>query len=91
LKLRRIGEGLWQADGSSKRIRTEEPGLELWRTKITKGGRIIWQVGQVVVVNNCSGSRTGTLNMGHVSEALHLIGSWLWKLIRTCEALLKLN
>eukprot|EP00775_Hariotina_reticulata_P001454 gene1454-1796_t len=44
LKLRRIGEGLWQADGSSKRIRTEEPGLELWRTKITKGGRIIWQV-----------------------------------------------
>lgn len=44
LRLRRIGLGTWQSDGISTRLRTGEPGLELWRTKITKGGRIIWQV-----------------------------------------------
>jgi hypothetical protein len=44
LRLRRIGLGAWQSDGTSKRLRTAEPGLELYRTKITRGGRIIWQM-----------------------------------------------
>lgn len=43
-KLRHIGQGTWLRDGVSKRLATSEPGLELWRTKVTKGGRIIWQV-----------------------------------------------
>jgi hypothetical protein len=43
-KLRQIGQGTWLRDGVSKRLATSEPGLELWRTKVTKGGRIIWQV-----------------------------------------------
>ena len=44
LKLRRIGLGTWALDGTTKRLITGELGLELWRTKITKGGRIVWQV-----------------------------------------------
>ena len=44
LKLRHIGLGTRLTDGTTKRLATGEPGLELWRTKITKGGRIVWQV-----------------------------------------------
>lgn len=49
LRLQRIGLGTWQSDGISKRLRTAEPGLELYRTKTTRGGRIIWQV----IVHGC--------------------------------------
>jgi hypothetical protein len=52
LRLRRIGLGTWQSDGTSKRLRIAEPGLELYRTKLTRGGRIIWQVGSLCVTNN---------------------------------------
>jgi hypothetical protein len=48
LKLRRIGEGCWRTDGDTKKLRTQEPGLELWRTKFTRGGRLVWQVGEAV-------------------------------------------
>lgn len=44
VRLRQLGQGSWQRDGVSKKLKIQEPGLELWRTKITKGGRIIWQV-----------------------------------------------
>lgn len=47
VRLRQIGQGTWGRDGTSKRLSTSEPGLELWRTKVTRGGRIIWQVGGV--------------------------------------------
>jgi hypothetical protein len=43
-RLRQIGLGTWVRDGVSKRLATGERGLELWRTKVTRGGRIIWQV-----------------------------------------------
>jgi hypothetical protein len=43
-RLRQIGQGTWVRDGVSKRLATGERGLELWRSKVTKGGRIIWQV-----------------------------------------------
>lgn len=43
--LRHIGQGSWQGDGSSERLPTTELELELWSTKVTGGGYIIWQVG----------------------------------------------
>jgi hypothetical protein len=44
LRLRQIGGGNWGRGGTTKRLATSEPGLELWRTKVTRGGRIIFQV-----------------------------------------------
>lgn len=45
VRLRHLGLGYWHRDGVSKRLNISEPGLELWRTKITRGARIVWQVG----------------------------------------------
>lgn len=41
-KLRKIGEGYWQASGDTERLFSSDPGcsqLELWRTKWSRGGR----------------------------------------------------
>lgn len=45
-KLRQIREGQWLSN-VTKRLQTPEPGcqgLELWRTKWSQGGRIIFEV-----------------------------------------------
>ncbi len=57
--LRQIGQGTWLRDGVSKRLATSEPGLELWRTKVTKGGRIIWQVGTKYALSELLAVPTG--------------------------------
>lgn len=44
--LRRVGQGYFLADGATKRLRMADPSLELSRTKFTRGGRIVWQVGR---------------------------------------------
>lgn len=76
LRLRRIGLGTWQSDGISKRLNTGQPGLELWRTKITKGGRIIWQVGNSasdhrlsVCLHECSGRSVHSLEISDQANA----------------------
>jgi hypothetical protein len=44
-KLRQIGQGFWAADGDTQRLRTPEaPRLELWRTKWSKAGRVVFEV-----------------------------------------------
>ncbi len=42
-KLQRIGEGYWRSAGDTDCL-SHTDGLELWRTKLTKAGRIVWQV-----------------------------------------------
>ncbi|KAI3424745.1 hypothetical protein D9Q98_008134 [Chlorella vulgaris] len=45
MRVQQIGRGLWLADGKTQRRTTGmPPTLELWRTKLTKGGRIIFEV-----------------------------------------------
>lgn len=40
-----IGQGLWTSSGLSKLIRVEDAsGLELWRMRINKGGRVLFEV-----------------------------------------------
>ena len=43
-KLRQIGQGFWQAEGDTTRRRTPEARLELWRTKWSRPGRIVFEV-----------------------------------------------
>ena len=46
-RLRVIGEGTWVASGLSKLIRMDDrgmQGLELWRLRINKGGRVLFEV-----------------------------------------------
>ena len=46
-RLRVIGSGTWVASGLSKLIRMDErgmQGLELWRLRINKGGRVLFEV-----------------------------------------------
>lgn len=44
LRLQNIGRGLWGSDGKCKRLMGYPPTLELWRSKLTRGGRIIFEV-----------------------------------------------
>jgi hypothetical protein len=71
LKLRRIGEGCWRTDGDTKKLRTQEPGLELWRTKFTRAGRLVWQVGASRLqatgfLELCTGVRVTGYSSAHV-------------------------
>lgn len=48
-RLRQIGQGYWQSDGSAKQLSTSDLATaghrpELWRAKWSKGGRIIFEV-----------------------------------------------
>ena len=47
-RLQIIGAGLWQRSGLTKLIRLSDRGtdnLELWRMRLDKGGRILFEVG----------------------------------------------
>jgi hypothetical protein len=44
LRLSELGQGLWQADGKSARIRRFAPPLEIWRTKLTRVRCCCWVV-----------------------------------------------
>jgi mRNA-degrading endonuclease RelE of RelBE toxin-antitoxin system len=44
-RLMRIGEGLWLQDGNTTCIKANKSlNLELWRTKFSKSGRIVFEV-----------------------------------------------
>ena len=46
-RLHVIGSGTWVASGLSKLIRNDDKGvegMELWRVRITKGGRVLFEV-----------------------------------------------
>ncbi|KAK9819698.1 hypothetical protein WJX72_001361 [[Myrmecia] bisecta] len=46
-KLKKIGQDFWQTDGTTKALKFEDlslRALELWRTKLTRGGRIVFEV-----------------------------------------------
>ncbi|KAA6421340.1 MAG: hypothetical protein FRX49_08618 [Trebouxia sp. A1-2] len=42
--LQRIGQGQWELDGSTERRLGDVRGLEVYRTRLTKGGRIVFEV-----------------------------------------------
>lgn len=43
-RLLRIGEGLWQQDGNTVCLKVDKAlNLELWRTKFSKSGRIVFE------------------------------------------------
>ena len=52
-KLERLGRGYWQQEKTTKALRMESGGpaadLELWRTRWSKGGRIVFEVTQEAV------------------------------------------
>lgn len=37
-------QGYWRSDGDTSRLANLGEGLELWRTKVTRGARIVWEV-----------------------------------------------
>jgi len=44
-RLLRIGEGLWQQDGNTVCLKVDKAlNLELWRTKFSKSGRIVFEI-----------------------------------------------
>jgi hypothetical protein len=36
LRVQQIGQGMWAADGTTKRLMGFPPTLELWRSKLTR-------------------------------------------------------
>ncbi|DBB04235.1 TPA: hypothetical protein ACH3X1_013259 [Trebouxia sp. C0004] len=42
--LQRIGQGQWEVDGNTERRLGNVRGLEVYRTRLTKGGRIVFEV-----------------------------------------------
>ena len=44
VRLQHLGQGMWARDKKTKRISTPSPTLELWSSKLTRAGRIVFEV-----------------------------------------------
>jgi len=41
--LQRVGQGFWDSDGFTKRLKTQDKDLHLWAAEWSREGRIIFQ------------------------------------------------